>query len=343
MIRTFTSWRGLLAVEVVLFHYSNNYVLAIVTSFAMTFFFMVSGFQLAGKYDFADLTWAGYRRFMGRRLWRVYPLHVVVLALFALKMVLEYAMLGRESDQWGYFLPQLLLVQSWLPIGQVYLKLNGVSWFLSSIVFCYACYPVLVRWLRGRRLWEQVMAVGLALAVMMALSVPLSGSPKRWIVYICPLMRLVDFTVGIVLRGVYEKHRDRFLRQRGVVAELVAELAVLCLIGTLFVLQYYDYLDRFNSEPFTLALNAMLITLLAAHDRGAGLLGRVLHWRVLGWLGKVSYEVYMLQLIVLIMLKAVLKLAGISGGEPWMFVVYACCLLGLSWLWHKWQGRLSAR
>ena len=48
MIRTFTSWRGLLAVEVVLFHYSNNYVLAIVTSFAMTFFFMVSGFQLAG-------------------------------------------------------------------------------------------------------------------------------------------------------------------------------------------------------------------------------------------------------------------------------------------------------
>ena len=98
-ILTLNAMRGLMAVVVVLFHYTNNYVLAIVTSFAMSFFFMLSGFLLARKYDFAELDRGAYKSFLGRRLWRVYPLHIAVLLVFPLKFAAEYVFMGNNSDQ----------------------------------------------------------------------------------------------------------------------------------------------------------------------------------------------------------------------------------------------------
>ncbi len=342
-ILTLNAMRGLLAVVVVLFHYTNNYVLAIITSFAMSFFFMLSGFLLARKYDFVELDCRTYKCFLGRRLWRVYPLHIAVLLAFALKFGAEYVFMGKSSDQWGYFLPQALLVQSWMPFGQVYLKLNGVSWFLSTIVFCYACYPLVVRWLHRLSIPAQVVVLAVALGAMMLAAVPLTGTTKRWMVYICPLMRLVDFATGIVLFHVWRRYGSPLAQRWGVLRETMIEVALLIAIGVFFVLQYTDCLDRFNSEPFTLVLNAALIMLLTVKDGGDGLFARVLRWRVFGWLGRISFEMYMLQLIVLIVMINVAELAGIERAEPLSLAIYLAVLLCLSWLWHKGQAKVAER
>src|ERR1700704_1066654 len=94
-IRSLTSIRGIAAWWIVLFHFREYTPLLDNAStghvighgyLAVDLFFELSGFVIALNYGrfFRNLNLAEYLRFLGRRLARIYPLHLLMLLVFLL-------------------------------------------------------------------------------------------------------------------------------------------------------------------------------------------------------------------------------------------------------------------
>ncbi len=119
---------------------------------ATNFFLMLSGFVLASAYGpRLDERRVGALQFLGKRLARIYPAHLVMVAVFvALFLAVSALGLPIRNPQWFDWsqLPaQVFLVQAWgLPGASGW---NIVTWSLSALVLCYAVFPFAWRVLRA--------------------------------------------------------------------------------------------------------------------------------------------------------------------------------------------------
>lgn len=176
------------------------------SALAVSFFFVLSGFVLAYAYgDQRALGWDFYRARWGR----IWPATMVSTGLVLLLLPRDaYPPLALSDGGTGVvFLSVLLMLQSLIPIPDVYFAFNSVSWSISVEWCFYLLFPF-VLWGLRRRIWAtmvMVLAVGLILtALAMALGWsgfdPAALAEPSWhgLVYINPLTRLWEFAVGIL-------------------------------------------------------------------------------------------------------------------------------------------------
>ena len=99
----------------------------------VAFFFILSGFVLSYRYgpSLQDNSY-NHQRFLRRRLSKLYPLHLLCLAAWLL--------MNRQTID-PRTVTNALLLQSWIPRADYYFSCNAVSWFLSSLFFCYLVFP----------------------------------------------------------------------------------------------------------------------------------------------------------------------------------------------------------
>ncbi|EEQ94710.1 acyltransferase family protein [Brucella sp. ZJ1_1] len=147
----FDGLRFLLCIGIAVFHFSfripvknetlNEFILAF--SYFTDVFFIVSGLFLARRRNYL-WSWPRYVAFVGKRLARIYPLHVVAFSCFALLSALAAAgilhPLGEHSTSWRDGLAQLLLVHNW-GLGHTS-SYNYVSWSLSALLAMYLAFPL---------------------------------------------------------------------------------------------------------------------------------------------------------------------------------------------------------
>ncbi|HKS47323.1 MAG TPA: acyltransferase [Amycolatopsis sp.] len=168
------------------------------------FFFMLSGFVLTWSAKTGDSVTAFWRR----RATKLYPNNLVVSAA---AIVLALATGGTLTAV--QVIPNLLLVQSWLPNVTVINGVNTPAWSLSCEVLFYALFPLLLRLVNrvpAPRLWWLAGGIFAFILVMPTVATvmpaqPLIGVnppvsfPRLWFVYGFPVVRVADFTLGIVL------------------------------------------------------------------------------------------------------------------------------------------------
>ncbi|WP_051856565.1 acyltransferase family protein [Streptomyces sp. NRRL B-1347] len=168
----------------------------------VSFFFVLSGFVLAFSARRHD-TW---RAFWRRRLWKVYPSHLLTAA--AAVALLAAAGLPRPG-----LLRNLLLVQTWQPDVDVILGANPVSWSLSCEALFYLAFPALwagVRRIRPGRLWWWAAALAAVVALLPAAAgLLLPGGPhmywlaiseeQYWFLLAFPPVRAAEFVLGMVM------------------------------------------------------------------------------------------------------------------------------------------------
>jgi peptidoglycan/LPS O-acetylase OafA/YrhL len=241
-LHTLAGMRGILMFTVFFGHVALAFVLPVDASIAVLrvdagiaeaalgLFFMLSGFLL---------TWVArpgepYRRFIRRRLVKVFPNHVVT---WTAGLILMFAF--GVFTHWWAVLPGLFLVQSWIPVPEVLEGANGPSWSLSCELFMYAVFPFLLAWglkLDTRRLWRALLVVAGAIigfTVLVGLLVPaepristtgdLSISAAQFYILIFhPLVRLLDFALGILIARLVISGQWRPVRARWMWLLLVA-------------------------------------------------------------------------------------------------------------------------
>ncbi|MFI9364425.1 acyltransferase family protein [Kitasatospora sp. NPDC053057] len=261
-------------------------------STGVSFFFVLSGFVL---------TWSARpgepaRAFWRRRLCKIYPNHLVTaVAAVALMLVCG------ETFTAGQLVPNLLLVQSWIPRFDVLTGINQVSWSLCCEALFYLSFPLLlplVGRIRAGRLWWWAGGAALAVWCVPAVSaLLLSGGPhisprmdysvtQLWFVYFFPVMRVFEFVLGMLLARI-------------VLAGRWPRIGLLP-AAMLFLAGYAGALyapGQFGTAALTVVPLALLIPAGAAAD----LAGRrsFLSSRVAVWLGEVSFALYMVHQLVI--------------------------------------------
>src|SRR5882724_2358869 len=163
-IRALTSIRGIAAWWIVLFHF-REYVPSLADPsiivgngyLAVDLFFELSGFVIALNYGrfFRHLNMTEWFRFLGRRLARIYPLHLLMLFIFLLNpFVIGFLASRSLLDRYdpGYFVLSVFLVQNWGFTNT--LAWNVPAWSISTEWMAYLLFPaicwVTMRFARSR-------------------------------------------------------------------------------------------------------------------------------------------------------------------------------------------------
>lgn len=245
---------------------------------AVTTFFVLSGFVLTRSY--ADTVWnkRNVQRYALGRVARVYPVYLLSLAL-----VSPFILADQTPGKTGYVAAHLLLVQAWL--GAIPVNWNTPAWSLSCEMFFYAMFPLSAVFIR-RANWRGV-AAGAAIACCLTRVMWAAGVSDN----IKPLVHLSDFLMGIVAACAYGLLQGRERPPRG------WWLYSPGLAGAAGVIAYPEVLPKFIDLNSALRpLNGMLLIGLAL---GGGFVARWLSTRILGYLGKASYAMYILHVPIL--------------------------------------------
>ncbi|MGI4850268.1 MAG: acyltransferase family protein [Janthinobacterium lividum] len=171
----------------------------------VSFFFVLSGFILtyahSGMPAGAASRWAFYRA----RLVRIFPLHLLTLAL---TMVLVDV---PEPFDARVLAANALLLHAWIPLDRYFFSYNYVSWSISTELFFYLLFPFLLH--TGRARLRACFFGTLLLVAALAVASYLGHLPS-WqtthdhlsatgLLYTNPLARLAEFVLGMLAARVY--------------------------------------------------------------------------------------------------------------------------------------------
>lgn len=201
-----TSLRIFAASIVVLYHFKTNVALPEWVLGPLEFgqtgvdlFFMLSGFILAYVYrpQFAARAF-DHKRFLQKRLARIYPVHIVTMAIVAGWYLWEQTTLGGVGPNPYDVLANVLLVHAWGAVDG--LTLNYPSWSISAEWFAYLAFPIPM--LIAFRQKRVLLALGFALAAFGVAywGVAEAGKPLLQQTSLLSLGRIaIEFFVGVTL------------------------------------------------------------------------------------------------------------------------------------------------
>ncbi|OJU44409.1 MAG: hypothetical protein BGN96_01605 [Bacteroidales bacterium 45-6] len=256
----------------------------------VSFFFILSGFIISYSYKHKiEGHSVSKRTFWVGRIARIYPLHVFTL----LVAIFLHREMWQNGVSWlGHFIPNLFLLQAFIPKSGYYYSFNSPSWSLCCEMLFYGLFPFLVKWFRSA--WWLVGTIAMfALAIVFGMGfTPDDQTVVNTIWYVNPLVRLVDFFLGMLLYEVYGKWKHvGWGKLKATVCE--------CLAVGLFLL-FYLLSDSFSivyraSVYYWLPVSAVI--LVFSFQRGY--LSGWLSGRVLVYLGEISFGVYLFHYLVL--------------------------------------------
>lgn len=255
----------------------------------VSFFFVLSGFVL---------TWSNkahepHTAFWRRRLMKIFPNHLV---MWALAMLLFAAPITRPLG----WVPNLFLLHSMFPQGDVYVSVNPPSWTLCSELLFYLLFPVIIVGLRKiapARLWWWAggMVAGMVGVQLITLYL-IPSTPKSpitpvsvtqfWFGYIFPVPRMFEFVLGAVLALIVIAGRWAPIK--------IWQALVLCAAGYVAAL-FLPFVWGFSVATIV-GVGALIGSVATADINGSS---RFLATRTVRWLGEVSFGFYLCQGVVI--------------------------------------------
>jgi peptidoglycan/LPS O-acetylase OafA/YrhL len=235
---------------------------------AVDIFFVLSGFVITAVHR--DLTRAGLADFLLRRLFRIYPLHLFVLAvILGLWIWGEIQFGAHDPTETLRDLPIVaLLLQPYFIHG---LTWNTASWSIGVEILCYTLFPLAL--LAVRRLEP----IGCAAILLMMAAIERHVHSELVWGWPAVARGLAGFGLGMVVQQMAVLMRP----PRASVASLIEFGA---LLGILLAVVFRDL----RVIPL---FGALLIWGLAA-ERGIAARALRAGWCV--WLGRISFSLYLL-------------------------------------------------
>jgi peptidoglycan/LPS O-acetylase OafA/YrhL len=321
-----TGLRFLAALYVVLFHIylrmpftflpAPAAALISVGALGVQIFFVLSGFVLVYSHlkDFAEPTLpslAYYKRFMFKRVARIYPAYLVGLLLYWVAT----SSMDLYPFNWLVAGLDATLTESYSPALSMQWY-GGASWSISTEVFFYLTFPVLLPLLlriRSKNMLLLLVVCSIIIGTIPGLYYALHiGAFRPEVPYTFPLARLPEFVCGMLLGILMAKHSFR-------VPEWVAllMLAVTALYLAKFGTSLRSYTaNNFIAIPTIMALICVLVN--AEKTRFFKWLGSDLLVR----LGRSSYSFYIVQIPLLVVLQGLLERKVIQPTDFYIIPVF---------------------
>ena len=312
MIATLQSLRFVFVMLIFLSHFDYRDIQALDAGgdCGVAFFFLLSGFVLSMGYgrQITDGTFC-YGRFMKRRFLKLYPLHLLCLLFFLI--------VSKQHLDGAVFL-NVLLLQAWIPSPDYYFSCNSVSWFLSCLFFCYILFPFAYKRVSGR--WLTLVLVAYLLVCLLT-----PYEKVNAILYVHPLIRFVDFYLGMFLCQVFERRKETDIPQW---TELLMVVLLLVSLGL------YPYVDaKLRNAPLYWLV---LIPLIFVFAQEKGYISQWLKTKSMLFLGSLSMPLFLThQMLIGILLRRMPEIPA-----PVMLAFCIFITLMVSWGIHIIFSRL---
>ncbi|NML06012.1 acyltransferase [Sphingomonas sp. G-3-2-10] len=325
-LRALTSVRGIAAWLVVLYHIrlSIDGLPAPALAFfakgylAVDFFFLLSGFVIWLSYAdrIRDGGLAAIPEFLKRRIARIWPLHIFVLA-GGVALALLLAATGREAAHFPFAeLPlHVVLLQNWGFTDT--LSWNDPAWSISCELGAYLVFPFLafaVDWRRVPTL-AILAAIAALLVLIHALFAAHNATTLGQLIPQLGLLRCVlEFAAGTAICALWLRWRDQWVEPAAISVTLAAILFAAWIAGLL---------------PETLAVPAAFAAALLALALTAGRKGNPLEAGPLHYLGEISYATYLGHYLLWFAFKLVFVSDAHAVGWP-LIALYLALVLATS-------------
>ncbi|WP_372659162.1 acyltransferase family protein [Hydrogenophaga sp.] len=332
-IRGITGLRGLAAWLVVFYHFrepfawaGDTWIMKVVGQgfLAVDLFFVLSGLVIYLNYhtDFQQLRPVNMLLFYGKRLARIYPLHITILLMYLLNpLAIVFASSSATLDgryDPAYFLMSIFLVQNWGFTDE--LAWNIPAWSISTEFAAYLLFPLLVFGLKrvAQAGWAWLWFVfalcllGLPGLYLSMDSPSLGANISHLGVYRC----VIEFTMGLVLGYWYIRYRHSSVA--------ISRYAMLGLLAWGLLAVATGQLADYWVAPLAFSL------LIAVFFDGGSLLSKAFGGRIPNYLGEISYSTYLVHYFVKDWVKFLSPELGVGS-----FVVYVALVFALSAILYK--------
>ncbi|MFF2482391.1 acyltransferase family protein [Paenibacillus sp. NPDC058071] len=315
--QTLLGLRGLLALSVVIFHIYGSaiiegyitesskehllYLLHYAGPISVDLFFVISGYLITQSL----LNKRTLGEFAINRIIRIYPVFLLIhLIVFTFGPFIDYKWMAGigVKDYVLHFISNALLLPGMLqlPIAQI------VSWTLSYELFFYLVAGVVWFVYRSSKLNKLGKSI-LYLLLFVCCAI---------IVY--HRMDLLFFAVGVVAYFSQDWIKQRWQANK-----------FFYLNGLIFLAAMYVSFQTLE-KPLAAALILSFLFFMTI-IRESGLVSSILRTRLMSYLGKISYSLYMWHTMVMFPLKVVVpKMTGLIGSPSLSVVLYAILSLVLS-------------
>ncbi len=323
------SWRGIAALGVIGWHYCHH-VLAYPMGWLMAptyragwvavdFFFVLSGFVLAGAY-LKDDRRGRYFANVGDRIARIYPLQLATLLLVAgLNFVMMQAFgkgpVYEFNDLYHFVLNLLLLQFSGLQKG---FSFNAVSWSISTEFIINLGFFALIA-----IPWRLIGNLLIFVAFVASTSIYFTQKHIWAVPYADSAPPEIARTAFGFLIGVYAYALNKRLARFGSSWIFDVVIVTLCFV-------IWQYLTRWHMDVTKNAiLGGLLFPALLIATLHSVYIKKVLCLRPLVWIGTLSFSIYLLHFPV----QLVFDIAGWYSGitlpyeSPWMLITYLAVVI----------------
>lgn len=239
------------------------------------------------------------------------------------------------------YICNLILLQSWVPNKIWYFSCNGLSWYLSSLLFCYIAYPALVKVIPLIRRQRRY-AVWLLLAIMLLYATIVFTIPEATvhaIVYISPAMRVIDFIIGMLLWNwllYIQKHSDKFVTNMGVKAACALQLMALIIMTSFFVNYVIcGFPERFGLASYWWLPCILLIITFAVFDNHDTVVNRFFQMRGIQKFADLSFSFFMIHTLYLSLWNYWFGATWIGGSHELTFLFVLISCTGVAWAIHR--------
>ncbi|WP_412850313.1 acyltransferase family protein [Chryseobacterium sp. PMSZPI] len=300
MIKPLTSLRFFFAFFVFLSHLSylkedQNYKDIFEAIFSegflgVSFFFILSGFILALNYrDKFINKKITLKKFYLARFARIYPLYFITML----------ASIPAFYSGFKNLLYNVLLIQSYIPDSKIFFSYNAPSWSISDEMFFYALFPALIIILYKLSKFFKIILLAAFISLVLLLNFALVEETKAhyWL-YISPFIRIFDFLLGILLFDVVLYLKNKKLKQ-----SLFNFLEIGGIVTLVLFFIFHDNIPVSYRFSIYYWLPMCMIILGASSSfifkETTTWISKILSWKVLVYLGEISFGFYLIHYLVL--------------------------------------------
>lgn len=341
-IKSLQAWRGLAAFTLVIYHFPTNSFLhqnSYVQSglLLVIFFFVLSGFVLGLNYYDKLYNFSLFKNFMNRRFWRLYPIHIVLLILYALLEVSKYIFSHYSGISLSngrppftghmnleYLVQSLLLVQGLF--SQIFVW-NPVDWSISTEFYTYIIFGLILCFSKKNSIFYILFFVLLFLAIDQRHLIDAFDSYSKYVdnspeSFICHHQGCSTNWIHRYIFG-WETNFPNY----STISYFFSQTIYGFFIGIIINLFYRKFSNLKISEIFCwisliitiyficvgthltyyLLLFGILILSSCYLDENS-ILGKILNSGALQFLGKISYSLYMIHQLIGYVFKQFLKI-----------------------------------
>ncbi len=346
------SLRGVAAIMVALFHSGfvtgDKYPVIAQGPIFVDFFFVLSGFVMAFAYQDKITEGLSFRSFVFLRVGRVYPLHLFMLLVWVPYIGAKYYAYHKmglgpsdpaNDNNLITFSSNLLLLhslgfhddQNW----------NTVSWSISVEFYTYLIFFIVISLFR--KAYRPVYSLLIVLLSYGALFMLTENSLLRTFDY--GILRCVGgFFLGMLVFDLHQQNRFK----AGAFLWSIIEITLVLL--TALVVSQTD--GSKTAQLISFVAFATTVFVFAAQSEGV--VSRFLNTSLLRFLGKLSYSIYMVHMIVFtvaaVLAHYILKMPSIvverEGADlvryintPWADLItfgLLVIVVGFSWITYTW-------